>query len=142
MEDYYKLKTYDFKIIKGDTLNMPFKIYDSDGEPINITNWGAKFNVYNNAGAEVITALYKYHNDNLKYGKGIYFNNDNQKPVGLDITEDHQLVVILDYEDTNLLNAGVYPYDLEFTVTINNDFSKITIKGNLIVESEVTISGL
>lgn len=136
-QDYYKIETHDFKIKKGDTANLKFLLKDPDGNNLDVTSYGATFNVYDPYDNANITNLTKTHNDGVTNGDGIYYSTDSEKPSGLTIDATNKFVVTLSYFDTAELGEDVYPFDVEFT---KDDGGKFTIEGNLIVSREVTVS--
>ena len=83
--------------------------------------------------------LQKTHNDIAPAGDGIYYNGDVNTVPGIGITQDNQIVIVLTLKETSALEPDIYPFDIQFG--INQAYkSGWTIKGHLIVESEVTKS--
>jgi len=141
--DFYETQTFDFKVVKGDTVNLKFEFYDKDGNPINdiaINNWQCKFTLRDPITDEPLLALQKTHDDTVVGGGGIYYNDDTQAPVGLNITQDNQIVVVLSYQETAQLEEGIYPYDIEFFIDQAYTSKFTAVKGNLIVTREHTPS--
>jgi len=136
--DVFSIESYDFYVTKGDTANLKFEFVDKNGNPINITNWKCKFSLRNPITLEII--LTKEHDDTITGGAGIYYAGDTQAPVGLNLTSNNQLVVIINYEETAELEPQVYPFDLEFTVEGQATVKYTAVKGNLIITKEVTPS--
>lgn len=140
IDDFYSIKSQDYSFVKGDTVNIAISLKDKNKIPIDVTQMDATFTIRNPITDEIITALQKTHNDIAPDGDGIYFNGDTYQPVGLGLTADNQLVVVLNYTDTATLDPGVYPYDIELTIT-GAYISKFTpVRGNLIIKKEQTPS--
>jgi len=153
MSDFYNNLNYDYKFVKGDTINMGFELFDDNSVPIDILSNNLthiKFTVINPYSSKIV--IEKSHNDVLLGGKGVYIQGDTNAPgystnqLGLDTV--NKIVVLLDYDDTNNLEVGVYPYDIEISDNTYHGSSvlssaKLTkIKGNLIITREVTPSAI
>ena len=135
--DIYDRQTYDFRVVKGNTLPMKFNLKNAEtGAAEDITNWGARFNIRDPLTNDVITALEKTHNDSAPSGDGIYYSGDIYKPTNLGLTLTNQMAVVLEYEDTDDLEEGVYPFDIKFTIGESTMYAPI--RGNIIVLKEVT----
>jgi len=145
-DDFYSLQTDDVKIVQGDTVNLEYQFVDSDGSVIDITSYDAKFTVRDPETDEVvsmltgITTFSKRHNDVVVGGQGIYFYNDTQvAAASLGITTPNQMVIILDFADTQGLDAGVsYPFDVELSKYGNSGVRVTAVRGHLLVAKEQT----
>lgn len=123
----------DYYIIVVDANTFQLSATPS-GPAIDITDNGT-----GNHYAAMNVKLQKTHNDVAPAGDGIYYNNDINTIAGIGITRDNQIVVVLTYKETSALEPDIYPFDIQFK--INQAYkSSWTIKGHLIVESEVTKS--
>jgi len=143
--DYYDLETYDFPIVSGDTANLPFEFVDTNGDPIDVSQYASKFTVVHPVTKEIIpmvsdeTEFSKIRDDSFSGGKGIFYTGDtNLTDTLLSISKVNQLVVVMSYEDTGLLVADlVYPFDIEF----ESLGAKFTVaRGSLVVKRERTPS--
>ncbi len=74
-------------------------------------------------------------------GKGIYYNNDTYTVIGLSITLNNQIVIVLTFKESVVLKPGVYPFDVEFSIdqAYKSKFTPIR-SGNLIIKRENTKS--
>ena len=135
-DDIYTLETDDWKVVKGDTLNIYYSFKDSDGVNLDITSYQTKFSVIDPLTEELIADFSKTHNEAISGGNGVYYYGDTQAPANLGLTASNQLAVVLSYFDTNV-DAGIYPFDIEFT---DGNSKKTAVKGNLIITEEVTPS--
>ena len=131
--NYYDLQTHDFKIIQGDTVNLPFDFLNPSNEALNITSYGIKFSLADPVTGAILIS--KEHDDVPVGGEGIYFNGDSEIPSGLTIDAVNKLIVVLTSVDTAALNEGSYPFDLEFT-SGSNKFTPVT--GFVQVKKQVT----
>jgi len=134
-ENFYVSLTNDYYGVQGDTIFIPMEFKNEDGDIIDITPWDSKFNVRNPITDENETSLSKTHNDSISGGDGIYYNGDTNIPSGISISTN-QIVVKIDYDESSELEPDVYPFDVEFTALGR----KFTVKGRLIITSEVTAS--
>ena len=135
MSDIYELETYDYKLVRGDTFNLPLEFEDADGNAIDISTWEATFVVKDYVNNTIISALTKTHDDSITNGDGIYYYGDGEKPDGLGMSATNQLVVVLGFLDTDDMEPGIYKCEIEF---YKDGLSKFTpFQGHLIVKEEI-----
>jgi len=140
MNDYYEAETRDYTFTKGDTAILRFEFVEKGtGNPIDLRQWNSKCTLLDYITNQPITALQKYHDDSIDGGKGIYYFGDIQLPDGITIDTYGKIVIVFNDVDTNTLKAGIYPFDLEFSIsTLEGNIFRFTVKGNLIITREVT----
>jgi len=138
MEDFYSLQTFDFKRIRGDTINLKFNFRDENNNPIIILNWNVKFSMRDPISNQIILPKSRTVGPPA-INNGIYYKVDTNSSI-IGITQDNELAVILNYSETELLPEGVYPFDLEFEITDIFTAKFTVVKGNLILSEEVTPS--
>ena len=139
--DFYEAQSFDYTVVKGDTVNLKFEFVDKDGNPINdIIHWKCKFTLRDPITDQPLLNLQKEHDDSVAGGAGIYYNGDTQAPVTIGTMQDNQIVVILSYTETASLKEGIYPYDIEFFIEQAYPSKFTAVKGNLIITREHTPS--
>ena len=140
MNDYYEAETRDYTFTKGDTAILRFEFVEKGtGNPIDLRQWNSKCTLLDYITNQPITALQKYHDDSIDGGKGIYYYGDTQLPDGITLDTVGKIVIIFKDVDTKTLKPGIYPFDIEFSIsTLEGDIFRFTIKGNLIITWEAT----
>jgi hypothetical protein len=140
MSNFYDLETFDFRIIKGDTVNFEFELEEPDGTEIDLVAKFrvSKFSMRNPMTDEVI--ILKEHDDSVEGGKGIYCKGDSQLIyIQKEIDKKNQMLVILEDVDTKNLFDVAYPYDIEIFDPISA--VRITaVKATIYASKDVTIN--
>ena len=140
MNNYYEAETRDYTFTKGDTAILRFELVEKGtGNPIDLRQWNSKCTLLDYITNQPITALQKYHDDSIAGGKGIYYYGDVQLPDGITLDTVGKIVIIFKDVDTKTLKPGIYPFDIEFSIsTLEGDIFRFTVKGNLIITWEAT----
>jgi hypothetical protein len=138
IKDFYSKQTYDFKAHRGDTLSIPLSFYNSAKTAVDITGFGATFDILDPQTDAPIAALEKTHDDGVAGGDGIYFFGDSEAWTELGLTAVNQVQIVLKASDTEDLDPQVYKWELEFTKTINGVMCRQTVAaGYLTVVKDV-----
>ena len=105
---------------QGATFFRPFTWTEKNGDLILLDNYTAKMQVRKNYGGKLLIEL------STENGR-IYYDSNNQ------------IVLYISAEETQLLDAGKYVYDLELTDIVGTEGVIRLLEGEFFVSPEVTL---
>ena len=124
---------YNFAIQQGDTVDFTIKYKDASGNPVDLSNYGARMQIRPSADSNVLIA--HLSSSLAADGTGI-----NMEPIDPDTLQQlpkssGSLQVVISAASSSQFNFGVAQYDLE--VHAGNFVEKI-IRGTVSLRKEVT----
>jgi hypothetical protein len=130
------VQQYDFYRKRGDTIILPFNFLDSDLNNESVSAYKIKFTVRDEY-EKVDTIIEKYWNSTIDKDGIITFADPEASSYNL--TDENQIAVVLETDDTKNLRPDVYPYDVEFSKNVSGTIRYFTpIRGNLVIEPDMS----